>query len=278
MLYIVATPIGNLMDISYRAIDILQKVDLIVAEDTRHSRILINHYNIHVKMVSLHEHNEKLIIDKLLLLLQQGQKIALISDAGTPLISDPGYHLVRKAHLLKIPVTPIPGASAAIAAISVSGLTTDQFTFIGFLPAKLLAKKQALTNLTLESRTMIFFESPRRLLETLDCMQKIFNSDREVTFCRELTKKFETVIQGSLGDIYNFIEADKSHQTKGEIALVVAGNKKQDLEHTDQIDIKVHNMLKILLTELPVTKVASLAAKITGISKKILYNYCLQID
>lgn len=278
MLYIVATPIGNLMDISYRAIDILQKVDLIVAEDTRHSRILINHYNIQVKMVSLHEHNEKLIVDKLILLLQQGQKIALISDAGTPLISDPGYHLVRKAHLLKIPVTPIPGASAAIAAISVSGLTTDQFTFIGFLPAKLLAKKQALTNLTLESRTMIFFESPRRLLETLDCMQKIFNSDREVTFCRELTKKFETIIQDSLGNIYNFIEADKLHQTKGEIVLVVAGNKKQDLDHTDHIDIKVHNMLKILLTELPVTKVASLTAKITGISKKILYNYCLQLD
>ncbi len=275
MLYVVATPIGNLMDISYRAVDILQHVDLIVAEDTRHSQILLKHYNINTKMISLHEHNEKQIIDKILVLLQQGQKIAVISDAGTPLISDPGYHLVKSAHLAKIPVTPIPGASAAVAAISVSGLATDQFIFIGFLPVKLPQKQKALLDLSLEQRTMIFFESPHRVLETVDCMQKAFHLDRAATFCRELTKKFETIVPDNLKNIYNFINNDKVHQTKGEIVLVVAGATQQKIEAVGSIDPKIHEMLKILLNELPITKATSVAAKITGVSKKILYNYCL---
>ena len=279
MLYIVATPIGNLMDLSYRAIDILQQVDLIVAEDTRRSQILLNHYNINTKTVNLHEHNEKQIIDKLLALMQQGQKIALISDAGTPLISDPGYHFVRQAHLAKIPISPIPGASAVIAAISVSGLATDQFIFIGFLPTKLQQKEKALLNLSLERRTMVFFESPHRLLETVDCMQKAFTPDREATFCRELTKKFETIMQDNLANIYNFILSDQSHQTKGEIVIVIGGKKtNKDTEGMQQVDPKIHEMLQILLTELPLTKAASIAAKITGISKKILYDYWLSLS
>lgn len=277
MLYVVATPIGNLLDISYRAIEILQQVDLIVVEDTRRSQILLRHYNINIKTISLHEHNEKQVVDKLLDLLHQGQKIALISDAGTPLISDPGYHLVKRAHLLKIPVSPIPGASAVITAISVSGLPTDQFVFIGFLPAKLSQKQKTLFELRSEKRTMVFFESPHRILETLDLIQKIFTPDREATFCRELTKKFETIMLDSLVNIYNFIESNKAYQTKGEIALVIAGLKNKNLDATHEIDSKIHEMLKILLTELPITKVASLAAKITGISKNKLYDYCLTI-
>ena len=174
----------------------------------------------------------------------------MISDAGTPLISDPGYHLVRKAHLLKIPVSPIPGPSSVITAISVSGLATDQFIFIGFLPAKLQQKQKVLLDLSVEKRTMVFFESPHRLLETVKCMQKAFNSDREATFCRELTKKFETVILDNLANIYNFIESDKSQQTKGEIVLVVAGLKNKDVGATQEIDLKTHDILKILLNYL----------------------------
>ena len=180
MLYIVATPIGNLMDFSFRAIEVLRSVDLIAVEDTRHAKILLKYYNIKNKLISLHENNEKEIIAKLLLLLQQGQKIALISDAGTPLISDPGYHLVRNSHLLNIPVIPIPGPCAAIAALSASGLPPDQFIFIGFLPAKLAYKKDCLIKLSLEQRTMVFFEAPHRILATINCMQEIFGLKKDV--------------------------------------------------------------------------------------------------
>lgn len=273
MLYIVATPIGNLMDVSYRAIEVLKKVNLIAAEDTRHAQILLKHYNIINNIISLHENNEKQTVDRLFSLLQQGQKIALISDAGTPLISDPGYHLVSKAHSLNVPIIPIPGACAAIAAISASGLPTDQFVFIGFLPAKLLQKQNNLNDLNLESRTMIFYESPHRLLETIACMKKAFGGDRQATFCRELTKKFETIRLDSLDNIANFIQSDQFNQVRGEIVLVIDGNK--CLSKSNQIDLKVHNILKVLTTELPATKAARLAAKITGINKKTLYNYLI---
>ncbi len=274
MLYIVATPIGNLMDLSSRAIDTLQHSDLIVVEDTRRSKILLNHYNINIKTISLHEHNEKQIIVKLLKLLQEGKIISLISDAGTPLISDPGYHLVRQAHLANIVVSPIPGPSSVIAAISVSGLATDQFIFIGFLPSKLQQKQTVLSELVFERRTMIFFEAPTRLISSIDCMQKAFGPDREATFCRELTKKFETIKQAKLANIYEFIIADQLQQTKGEIVIVVAGNLK-NINNTDQeqIDANTHKILKNLLTELPLAKAAVLTAKITGISKKKLYDY-----
>ena len=274
MLYIVATPIGNLMDLSSRAIDTLQHSDLIVVEDTRRSKILLNHYNINIKTISLHEHNEKQIIVKLLKLLQEGKIISLISDAGTPLISDPGYHLVKQAHLANIVVSPIPGPSSVIAAVSVSGLATDQFIFIGFLPSKLQQKQTVLSELVFERRTMIFFEAPTRLMSSIDCMQKAFGPDREATFCRELTKKFETIKQAKLANIYEFIIADQLQQTKGEIVIVVAGNLK-NINNTDQeqIDANTHKILKNLLTELPLAKAAVLTAKITGISKKKLYDY-----
>lgn len=276
MLYIVATPIGNLMDLSYRAIEVLKKVDLIAAEDTRHAKILLKHYNISNNVISFHENNEKQVINRLFSLLQKGQKIALISDAGTPLISDPGYNLVSKAHLLTIPIVPIPGPCAAITAISASGLPTDQFVFIGFLPAKLSQKEQTLAELNLEPRTMIFYESPHRLLETIDCMSKAFGANRQVAFCRELTKKFETIKLDNLANIYSFIETDQCNQTKGEIVLVISGNK--NFNKKNHIDLKVHNMLKLLLVELPATKVASLASKLTGIPKKSLYNYLIELN
>ena len=271
MLYIVATPIGNLMDFSYRAVEILNNSDLIVAEDTRRAKILLNYYNINTKTISLHEHNEKQLVAKLLDLLQQNKTIALISDAGTPLISDPGYYLVKQAHIANIPVSPIPGASSITAAISISGLATDQFIFIGFLSSKSQQKKQMLANLKSEKKTMIFFEAPSRILDTLDCMQNIFGFNRRATFCRELTKKFETIKQDSLNNIYNFITYDQSKQTKGEIVLVVAGNT----EHVAEIDDNAHNVLQCLSQELPLTQAASLAAKITGLSKKTLYKYAI---
>jgi len=274
MLYIVATPIGNLTDFSYRAIDTLQNSDLIVVEDTRRSKILLNHYNINIKTISLHEHNEQQIVVKLLKLLKEGKTISLISDAGTPLISDPGYHLVKQAHLANIVVSPIPGPSSVITAISVSGLATYQFIFIGFLPSKLQQKQKTLLDLVFERRTMIFFEAPSRLIDTIECMQKVFGADREATFCRELTKKFETIKQANLANIYDFIVADQLQQTKGEIVIVVAGN----LKNVDEIDANTHKILQNLLTELPLTKAAALTAKITGISKKKLYDYGISLS
>ena len=274
MLYIVATPIGNLTDFSYRAVDTLRSSDLIVVEDTRRSKILLNHYNINIKTISLHEHNEKQVVVKLLNLLKEGKTISLISDAGTPLISDPGYHLVKQAHLANVVVSPIPGASSVIASISVSGLATDQFIFIGFLPSKLQQKQKTLLDLVFERRTMIFFEAPSRLLDTINCMQKVFGEEREATFCRELTKKFETIKQANLANIYNFIVDDQSQQTKGEIVIVVAGN----LKNVNEIDADTHKILQSLLTELPLAKAAALGAKITGISKKKLYDYGISLS
>jgi 16S rRNA (cytidine1402-2'-O)-methyltransferase len=277
MLYIVATPIGNLMDLSQRAIEVLLNVDLIAAEDTRRAKILLSHYNITTKTISLHEHNEQQVVNKLIVLLQEGRTIALISDAGTPLISDPGYHLVKLAHLAKIPVSPIPGPSAVMAAISVSGLATDQFVFIGFLPSKLKQKQKILLDLIIETKTMIFFEAPNRLLDTINSMQQIFGVDRKITFCREITKKFETIKQDNLANIYNFIMADQLQQTKGEIVLVVAGNK-VDTKNNNIIDANAHKILTCLLAEMPLATAASLTAKITGIAKNKLYDYGVSLN
>lgn len=271
MLYIVATPIGNLMDFSYRAVEILKNVDVIAVEDTRRAKILLDHYQVTTKMISLHKYNEQESSKKLLELLQQGNNIALISDAGTPLISDPGYYLVKEAHKTNIPVSPIPGASSVMAAISASGLATDQFIFIGFLPPKLTNKTVFLNKLKLETKTMIFFEAPTRILETLDTMKQIFGLNRQATFCRELTKKFETIKQDNLENIYNFITQDSIKQIKGEIVLVVSGNT----EHNYEIDEHTQHTLSCLLQELPPNKVASLTSKITGLPKNKLYNYII---
>ena len=277
MLYIVATPIGNLQDFSCRAVAVLRQVEVIIAEDTRRSKVLLEHYHINTKIISLHEHNETQIVDQLLELLRGGQDLALISDAGTPLISDPGYCLVRQAHLQQIPVSPVPGSSAVLAALSCSGLATDQFIFIGFLPAKIKQRQQKLLELKYQSRTMVFFEAPHRILATIDDMIQVFGVGRQIAFCRELTKQFETIKVASLGAVREFIQADHN-QLKGEMVLVVAGFVAQDIATgIEQIDLNTHNILKILLEELPLSKAASAAAKITGISKKILYDYWLSL-
>ena len=270
-LYVVATPIGNLQDITLRAIEILNKVDRIAAEDTRHAAHLLKHFSIKKPIISLHEFNEREQFTRLLNDLEQGQSIALISDAGTPLISDPGFHLVREAKKLDIRVVPIPGPCAAIAALSVAGLPTDKFVFEGFLPAKQEARRKRLQQLASETRTMIFYEAPHRLLEVLDAMLEIFGDTRKIVMARELTKIHETVI---IGNIKNLITRFKNNEEEqcGEMVLLVEGEAQQN----DQAkEILAEKVLNILLQELPLKQAVTLASQITGERKNVLYEKAL---
>ncbi|OCL24162.1 16S rRNA (cytidine(1402)-2'-O)-methyltransferase [Gilliamella sp. wkB72] len=266
-LYIVATPIGNLDDITLRAINTLKQVDLIAAEDTRHSGLLLQHLGIKAKLFALHDHNEQdksqLLIEK----LKSGLSIALISDAGTPLINDPGYHLVKACRENNINVVPIPGACAAIAALSVAGLPSDRFSYEGFLPAKTKARQDYLTTLIDEPRTMIFYESTHRLLDTLHDMQTIWGSDRQIVLAKELTKTWETIVHFSIKDLIEWLEEDSNRQ-KGEFVLIAEGMNKTD----DVIDAKAINTLKLLLNELPLKKAAAITAEIYGLKKNQLYQ------
>lgn len=266
-LYIVATPIGNLDDITLRAINTLKQVDLIAAEDTRHSGLLLQHLGIKAKLFALHDHNEQeksqLLIEK----LKSGLSIALISDAGTPLINDPGYHLVKACRKNNINVVPIPGACAAIAALSVAGLPSDRFSYEGFLPAKTKARQDYLTTLIDEPRTMIFYESTHRLLDTLHDMQTIWGSDRQIVLAKELTKTWETIVHFSIKDLIEWLEEDSNRQ-KGEFVLIAEGVSKTD----DVIDAKAINTLKLLLNELPLKKAAAITAEIYGLKKNQLYQ------
>lgn len=266
-LYIVATPIGNLDDITLRAINTLKQVDLIAAEDTRHSGMLLQHLGIKAKLFALHDHNEQeksqLLIEK----LKSGLSIALISDAGTPLINDPGYHLVKACRENNINVVPIPGACAAIAALSVAGLPSDRFSYEGFLPAKTKARQDYLTTLIDEPRTMIFYESTHRLLDTLHDMQTIWGSDRQIVLAKELTKTWETIVHFSIKDLIEWLEEDSNRQ-KGEFVLIAEGESKTD----DVIDAKAINTLKLLLNELPLKKAAAITAEIYGLKKNQLYQ------
>lgn len=273
VLYIVATPIGNLGDITVRAIEILREVDRIAAEDTRHSLRLLKHLGIEKPLVALHEHNEREQALKLLEFVQQGQSLALISDAGTPLISDPGYHIVQLAHQLDIQVVPVPGSCSIIAALSASGLPTVRFAFEGFLPPKATARLKQLEKLAFETRTLIFFEAPHRILETLDTMQSCFGAGRMVVVARELTKTFETIRLGTLSELLVWIKSDPMQQ-RGEFVILVAGA----ILETNQEIIPAESLqvLKILLAELSVKQASSLAAKITGISKRLLYDAALK--
>jgi len=272
VLYVVATPIGNLDDISQRAIDTLKQVDLIAAEDTRHSSKLLKHFNIATKMMSLHDYNEAQQTQQILQKLKQGKSIALISDAGTPLISDPGYHLVSEIRKAKIEVVPIPGACAMIAALSVSGLPSDRFRFEGFLPAKQHARLEYLKNLKTETATLIFYESPHRILKSLQDMITIFGGDRRVVIARELTKKFETVYDDTLQNLLQWF-IDHSEQQCGEFVILVHGETKQKTAEITEKDIEI---LNILLEELSVKQAAHLAAKITGKKKNALYKLALK--
>lgn len=272
VLYIVATPIGNLQDMSFRAVEVLKSVACIIAEDTRHSQALLQHYAISTAVMALHEHNERERTEKLLQRLQQGESIALISDAGTPLISDPGYYLVREAQLTGIRVVPLPGACAAIAALSVAGLPTDRFVFEGFLPAKSGPRLQRLEALSNEARTMVFYEAPHRIEDLLHDIQKIFGAERQVVVARELTKLFETVKSGSVAEIIAWVAAD-ANQRRGEIVLIVEGAK--GLSSESQEDY--HRILVVLLESLPLKQAVELTMKITGQKKNTVYDAALVI-
>jgi 16S rRNA (cytidine1402-2'-O)-methyltransferase len=271
-LYIVATPIGNLADMSQRAIDILKKVDLIAAEDTRHSHYLLQHFAIATPTLSLHEHNERERGAQLLAHLRRGESIALICDAGTPLICDPGFTLTQIARDNGIKVIPIPGACAAIAALSAAGLPSDRFAFEGFLPAKKTARCRALELLKNETRTLIFYEAPHRVLATLSDMTEIFGGERSAVIARELTKLFETIKSATLAELLAWSEADDNQQ-KGELVILLKGQEKK----ISAAEENSAHILTVLLDELPASQAAALAAKITGANKNQLYKMALEI-
>lgn len=272
-LYIVATPIGNLADMSQRAIEILQSVDLIAAEDTRHSGFLLQHFAIKTPSVSLHDHNEQQRSETLLTRLQQGESIALISDAGTPLISDPGYKLVSLVRAHGIPVIPIPGSCAVIAALSASGLPSDRFSFEGFLPSKQGARLQTLEKLATDTRTLIFYDSPRRLQSTLTDMVTLFGEQRRVCLARELTKLHETINTKPLAELLDWVSND-ANQQRGECVVLVEGAK----QHQDASEVEVNRVLSLLLKELPVKKAAAITSSLLGVSKNNAYEMALKLQ
>lgn len=271
-LYVVATPIGNLSDMVPRAVETLQTVALIAAEDTRHSSRLLSHFDIKTPCVAYHDHSDEQRTEQLIARMHAGDSIALISDAGTPLVSDPGYRLVRSARQAGIQVVPIPGACAMIAALSAAGLPSDRFAFEGFLPAKQVARCTQLQNLAADPRTLIFYEAPHRILETLQDMAQVFGPEREVVMARELTKTFETIKGDKVADLAAWVAAD-TNQQRGEIVLLVHGAPKP--ENEAMTPAQMHTM-KVLLEELPVKQAASIGAKLTGLKKNFLYDWALQ--
>lgn len=271
-LYVVATPIGNLADITYRAVTVLGSVQLIAAEDTRHTARLLQHYGINTPCIALHEHNERQQAEKVVGRLERGASIALVSDAGTPLISDPGFHLVSTVRKRGLQVVPIPGPSAMIAALSVSGLPTDRFCFEGFLPTKSGPRQARLQALREEMRTMIFYESPHRIETVLQQMCDCFGTERQAVIARELTKTFETIHGDSLEELSVWVAAD-SNQRRGEFVLLVQGATGR--VSGSEVDADVRRMLEILAAELPFRQAAGLAAKITGEKKNRLYRYLI---
>lgn len=272
-LYIVATPIGNLADITYRAVDTLKTVDLIAAEDTRHSRRLLDHYQIKTPTLSLHEHNEVARAQMLCERLKQGLNIALISDAGTPLISDPGFRLVEIVREAQIRVVPIPGPCAAIAALVASGLPTDQFIFVGFVSSKNSLRQKELSALKSESRTLIFYESVHRITDLVEALENVFGSERCAVIARELTKTYETIYSATLSEIKQWFQQDPV-QEKGEFVVIVAGEKKK--ESAEAVE-NYESLLRLLLAEMPLKKAVEIAVKITGAKRKVLYALALQI-
>ena len=274
-LYIVSTPIGNLADMTFRAVDVLRSVDLIAAEDTRHSRRLLSHFEIQTQSISLHDHNESDRIEKIMRLLKENKSIALISDAGTPLISDPGFKLVRAVREAGFQVIPIPGACALISGLVVSGMPTDKFIFEGFLPVKTTALEKYLKNLETESRTMIFYESSHRILNTLTMMQYVLGDHRIAVIARELTKTFETIRQDNLYNLRNWIQQDLNQQ-KGEFVIILKGLQTNNHD-INQDALKIKNYLEILLRELPLKQAVLLTCELTNVSRKIVYAAALNL-
>ena len=269
-LYIVATPIGNLGDISSRALSVLTQVDIIACEDTRHTQRLLSAHAIKNKTLSMHDHNERQRQDYIASLLQEGKSIALVSDAGTPLISDPGFHLVRHCRSLGLAVSPIPGACAAISALSVAGLPTDRFSFEGFLPSKSGARQSTLLALINEPRTMIFYDAPRRAIDTIKDIVSTLGGERHVVIARELTKTFETIHSDSAVNLLAWLEQD-ANQLKGEMVLIIEGYKADP----DEISAEVIKTLKLLLAEMKPKKACAIVAEIYSVKKNALYDIAL---
>lgn len=271
-LYVVATPIGNLEDISARALRILREVNCIAAEDTRHTGQLLRHFGIETPLLSLHEHNERERLATLITRLREGQTLALVSDAGTPLISDPGFALVRELRRQGLQVIPVPGASSLLAALSVAGLPTDRFAFEGFLPARSAARQERLRALAREERTLVFFEASHRIAETLADLAAVFGGERPAVIARELTKRFEEIQGATLSELTVWLAADPKRQ-KGEFVLVTQGAPAA----TETDTLETRRLLTALLAELPTSRAVAVAAKVTGLRKKPLYELALTL-
>lgn len=271
-LYVVATPIGNLGDLSPRAQRVLAQVDRIAAEDTRTSGALLSHFGIGTPLTALHEHNEDRIAEALIRNVADGASLAVISDAGTPLISDPGYALVRAARAHGVPVYAVPGCCAAIAALSVSGLAPDSFVFAGFLPAKGPARRTRLTELAREPRTVILYESSHRIGDCVDDLVQVLGAERRVCLARELSKRFEESVTLPAAELQSWLQADANRE-RGEFVLILEGAPALD----DEREVEAERVLRLLLAELPPSRAARLAAEITGAARKPLYARALAL-
>jgi 16S rRNA (cytidine1402-2'-O)-methyltransferase len=274
-LYVVATPIGNLADISYRAVEVLKQVDLIAAEDTRHVKMLLQHYGITNKLVSLHQHNEDKASPVLLEKLRAGQSIALVSDAGTPLLSDPGMPLVKMVKDAGLDVVPIPGACALIVALSAAGLPVTQFSFEGFLPRTSSARKVFFNEKVMSPKTWVFYESCHRILASLQDMAEILPLDRQIVIARELTKLHETIVKTSLGKALELV-GQNDNMRKGEFVVIVDGAAADKNEHI--ITAEQEKLLQVLLRECSIKTAVAMAVEITGVRKKLLYQAALAMD
>lgn len=271
-LFIVATPIGNFKDITLRALEILESVDWIACEDTRHSKKLLQHFGISKPLISLHDHNEQTKKTELLAKLQAGEKGALVSDAGTPLISDPGYHLVSYLRENGLSVEPIPGPSAVITALSAAGMPTDRFTFEGFLPAKEQKRLTALEVLSAETRTMVFYESPHRLMASLKSMRVVFGEERQIAVAKEITKQFERFVFGSIPQVIEQFESNEDWQ-RGEFVIMVSGVEEKDSQQEDCDDL-----IKVLLTQsLHVKQISEIVGEFYNVPKKAVYQRVLTL-
>jgi 16S rRNA (cytidine1402-2'-O)-methyltransferase len=270
-LYVVATPIGNLDDLTARARQTLAAVDLIAVEDTRHSGRLLSHIGVKTRLIAMHDHNEEQVLGKVIEVLLAGESVALISDAGTPLLSDPGYRLVQAAHANDITVSPIPGASALTAALSAAGLPTDRFCFEGFPPSKKMARREWLQNLCKETRTIVMYESVHRIADSLADMVDVFGADRKAFIGRELTKIHEQCVQDTLGGLRAAVESNDI-VSKGEFVLVVAGA----VQEADS-SIDVDRLLTALVDKLSAKDAARVVADVTGEKKNALYERLLKM-
>jgi 16S rRNA (cytidine1402-2'-O)-methyltransferase len=273
ILYVVATPIGNLADITLRALDTLKAVDAIAAEDTRHSSGLLNHYGISKKLIAVHEHNEQQSAQILITRLQAGESIGLITDAGTPAVSDPGALVVAAVREAGIRVVPIPGVSAVITALSASGIANNSFMFVGFLPASASHRRKQLETLKSVPSTLVFYEAPHRIIESIADLSAVLGGERNITFARELTKTYETIVTCALSEAEAWLKAD-ANQQRGEFVLLVETAPEKATETVPEEPARI---LKCLLKELPLKQAVALATEITGLKKNDLYDFALQL-